>query len=257
MKIKVATSNIRFANPKDGIHDWPNRREVLAHFLNDFGPDLLATQEGREGQIRDLHTILNNLEMVDRSWITERMYPTLFYNPKKLELLDSGDIWLSETPNIPGSKSFDSAFPRLCTWAKFKIIESHFTFFKLNCHLDHIRKKTRFSQINVLIDEFQKINSENLPFIFSGDFNESPFETVREAINGRLGGIVDPWSLLNLEECPTHHNFGGDLQSGNRIDWILYKGPFQANKLELKKGHIEGIYPSDHHPLFLELEVQN
>lgn len=254
---KVASANIRFDNPNDAPNDWSGRREVIAKFLNGFCPDLFGTQEGRQPQIRDLESLLPNhcLSDSNREWITERMYPCIFYNPSKIEVLNSGDIWLSETPYVAGSKSFDSAFPRLCTWANVKRIEDNLKLLYVNVHLDHVLSETRAKQIQVLVNEIKKLNTDNLPIILSGDFNESPFEEVRRIISSELSDLYDPWIHLNHTEETSFHKFDGTNESGSRIDWILVDSTFKTEKIYLMKDHVEDIYPSDHFLVFGEFTI--
>lgn len=257
MNIKIACSNIRFDNPKDGNHDWNGRRNILADIINDFNPDLLGTQEGRRPQLEDFDSLLENLAMVDhhRDWIPERMYPSIFIDPKKIAVKDSGDIWLSETPKIPGSKSFQSAFPRICTWIKGEFKNSNVPFLYLNCHLDHVLESTRHEQILVLIHESKKINNENLPIILSGDFNEDPKSRVREKLSEYYPNLYDPWMRLGKEETSSHHKFDGEAEDGSRIDWILLDKTFEAKDCFLDTKSVKGIYPSDHYPLLAKLEL--
>lgn len=252
MNFKIATSNIRFDNPKDGNNDWNGRREILAECINEFSPDILGTQEGREGQIKDLSGLLNNLQLIEehRDWIEERMYPCIFVNPEKINVYESGDIWLSESPTTPGSKSFESAFPRLCTWVKGHHHASSKDFFYVNTHLDHVLAETRIKQIEVLIRECNKINEEGLPMILTGDFNESPFEGVRHIINHNWPELRDTWFILQKDEEPSHHDFSGHRKEGARIDWILTSPDFQVIEIELYKKSRGGIFPSDHFPVF-------
>ncbi|MFZ8933652.1 MAG: endonuclease/exonuclease/phosphatase family protein [Bacteriovoracaceae bacterium] len=256
MIIKVSTSNIRFDNPKDGKHDWGHRRDILAQVLNNFSSHILGTQEGRKDQIMDLLSLLNEHQIIDnhRSWIKERMYPTLFYNPKHLELLLSGDIWLSQTPEIPGSKSFNSAFPRLCTWAKFKLAKKENSFYVFNCHLDHIRSSTRLAQIKVLIEQAKKINPQSLPFLLLGDFNEGPDGEVRKELKKHYPELFDSWLSLKKDECSSHHNFDGK-DEGRRIDWVLNTSPFLATEAKFFKDSKSGVFPSDHYPYIVEYLV--
>ncbi|MDD0852460.1 endonuclease/exonuclease/phosphatase family protein [Halobacteriovorax sp. GB3] len=252
MNFKIASSNIRFDNPQDGSHDWNGRRGILAQCLNEFAPDLLGTQEGREPQLKDLENNLIKLELVDshREWIDERMYPCIFVNPETIEVHNSGDIWLSETPYEAGSKSFESAFPRLCTWIIATHKESQEKFFYVNTHLDHVLSQTRKEQIRVLIQECDKVNKENLPVVLTGDFNESPFEDVRKVIHDQWSDLRDCWFTLKKEEETSHHNFNGTREDGTRIDWILTSSNFRVYDLELYKENVDGIYPSDHFPVF-------
>ncbi len=251
MKFKIISSNIRFDAPKDGKHSWINRKPVLCQVIADYAPDLLGTQEGRKLQLMDLAAGLKGLEMVDshREWIEERMYPTIFVNPETIEVEKSGDIWLSKTPDMAGSSSFESSFPRLCTWIKGKFKKNHQHFFYVNCHLDHVKAETRIGQIKVLIKEVQKANFHHYPLILSGDFNEGPQEGVRCLLISECPNLYDPWNDLGYLEQESHHKFQGHLAGAQRIDWILVDHLFKCEEIILDKYQKSGIYPSDHFPL--------
>ena len=255
--IKVASSNIRFDNPKDGKHDWAGRRAVLSTAINSFAPFILGSQEGRREQLKDFESLLCDLDLIDshRDWISERMYPCLFYNQKIFNLVESGDIWLSETPFVPGSKSFGSAFPRLCTWATLELKQHAKKLICINVHLDHMKTETRQEQIKVLLKEIKSINIEGLPIILMGDFNEGPKEKVREIINGSGLTLSDPWLNLKKDEDISHHGFEGQKEAAKRIDWILSTREFSPISVDLYKESIEGIFPSDHYPVFAEFKV--
>jgi endonuclease/exonuclease/phosphatase family metal-dependent hydrolase len=252
MMLKVVSSNIRFANKSDGEHNWPHRQPVLAEVINQFAPDLLGTQEGKKNQIYQLATALPNLKIVDqhREWISERMYPSIFINPNTIKVVASGDIWLSTTPHVPGSISFNSAFPRLCTWIKARQIKTDKQLFYINVHLDHHYEETRKEQISVLLSESKKINQERAPIILSGDFNDPPQQTVWTKITQQDSGPYDPWIHLNHPEESSHHRFTGSNPSGARIDWIMVDQRVKTVSMELDKScNSNGIYPSDHFPL--------
>ena len=87
--------------------------------MNNANADFICTQEGRKPQLMDAESLLKDYSHAfkERSWIEERMYPCIFIS-KSWNVLGSGDRWLSETPEVPGSKSFESMFPRLMTYAK-------------------------------------------------------------------------------------------------------------------------------------------
>lgn len=247
-QLKIITSNIRFSNPGDGVHDWPHRLPHLMNLYGNFGPDILATQEGRVGQIKELDSKLPGLHLVDshRSYIDERMYPCLFMNPQTISVERSGDVWLSETPEVAGSKSFDSAFPRLCTWAEVTIKATGLKLMIVNTHLDHVLGSARLSQIHVLINEIKKINDRDL--IIMGDFNESPLTSLKKDLMDAFE-LKDPWIEKNYPEETSHHAFLGDKATGDRIDWILMPKSFECTSLLLDKRSFENVYPSDHYPL--------
>lgn len=249
--IRVMSTNIRFENPLDKENDWPSRKEFLASLIIGNDPDLLGTQEGRRPQLLELDKLLNDYELVcsHRDWITERMYPCIFIKKGKFTVLKSGDKWLSETPDIAGTKSFDSAFPRLMTYAVLEDKSSGLYLLYVNCHLDHIKEATRLEQIKVLSNEILKIQDEwKVPLIISGDFNTSPFSDVRKTLETNVSNLRDPWFDLGFEEETSFHKFDGKDPDGSctRIDWILHQSPFKTNSIKMIKDHDDGLYPSDH-----------
>ena len=66
----------------------------------------------------------------------------------------SADIWLSETPSIAGSSSFDSMYPRVMSFVKFEINKTKLII--VNLHLDHEKEDTRKEQLKVAIHEIKK-----------------------------------------------------------------------------------------------------
>ena len=110
--MRVMSINIRFENDQDE-HPWSESESISSKkswmSLNHL---FFGTQEGRQPQINDLGLSSKDIILIDDhgNWIEERMYPCLFINKDHFEVHASGDIWLSETPDVAGSKSFDSAF---------------------------------------------------------------------------------------------------------------------------------------------------
>lgn len=48
---------------------------------------------------------------------TSDQHCTIFYDKDKVELLEGGTFWLSESPSVPGSMSWGSTAPCTATWA--------------------------------------------------------------------------------------------------------------------------------------------
>ena len=247
------TSNIRFENPSDGLNNWPNRKGIWSEIIKNNKVTILCTQEGRKNQLLDANSCIN-LDLIHghREWIPERMYPCIFIDKNIFTLIESGDFWLSETPHVAGSKSFQSAFPRLCTWVLLK--KDEFSFYVFCCHLDHILDSTRHEQSKVLSEQITKINSQSLPFVLAGDFNESPNGNVRSHIDKNLI-LKDPVALNDENNQGTHHRFDGDNTKTSRIDWILHTEKFKSSDYRIIKDSKNGIYPSDHFPVVTRLTI--
>ena len=251
MYLKVISSNIRFDEPTDEKHLWQNRRPILSECLLQFTPDLIGTQEGRHPQILELENELDPLSLVcsHRKWIEKRMYPCFFYNPNTIEVLQSGDIWLSGTPEVPGTFFIDSIFPRLCTWLLASWKQQKTLLFAINTHLDHQLTKTRQKQIEVLLSEIQKIRPLEALVLLMGDFNERPGDPVYQKVQLAPIPWRDPWIEHDKKEEESYHNFKGKLKDGHRIDWLWADKRLRCKEIFLDKFSENGIYPSDHFPL--------
>lgn len=251
MELCLITCNIRFDNPADGDNSWSHRRLFLSKTLLKHSADVIATQEGRFDQLKDLEKILPGYVLLDqhRSWIKERMYPALFLKINRFETRFSGDLWLSDTPEIAGSQSFDSAFPRLMTWANVQIKDSSQKITLINTHLDHIQQETRISQARVLALETKKLWVDDSKIFIMGDFNDDPSSEVRKIINDQFSGLQDAWALKNSVEESSHHGFKGPIKNGSRIDWILADKRVTVESCVLDKTSKNNRYPSDHFPV--------
>jgi len=257
MSFTLVSSNIRFDSSSDGAHSWVNRRELLAGIFHEVSSSIIGTQEGRIDQIQELKNLLTGFELIDqhRPWIGERMYPCLFVKSDLFEILDSGDVWLSNTPDIIASKSFNSAFPRLMTWAKLQIKNSVETILIINTHLDHILEKTREEQIEVLCQETLRIWDKNSFLIIMGDFNTGPDSLVRKKLTGYFPNLVDTWKYINKTEEASFHAFQGSIDYAQRIDWIMADSRIEILNSSLDKRQFNQIYPSDHYPVITQIKL--
>ena len=257
MELMLITCNIRFDNPADGDNDWSHRRLFLAQTLLSHSPDIIATQEGRFHQLKDLESLLPGYDMVDdhRSWIKERMYPTFFVLKSKFEQLKSEDLWLSETPEIAGSRSFDSAFPRLMTWSRLQPKGSDQQLLLVNTHLDHIKADTRIEQIKVLASEVKRFWNQDCPLILMGDYNDSPQSLVRTHLLLEFMGMQDAWALFNPTEETSHHAFSGEMLNGSRIDWIMVDKKVKVLTCKMDKSSRNGKFPTDHFPIVARISL--
>lgn len=248
------TSNIRFDNPADGVHDWAHRRQLLAKILNSHQPTIIATQEGRQPQLVDLAKLLPNHALIDahREWMEERMYPTLYVS-QSVPVSESGDIWLSETPDVKGSLSFGSTFPRLCTWIRLQLNGQNLLI--ADVHLDHVQAETRICQAQVLAQELLDRLHDNDMLILMGDFNEGPDFGVQRALLAALPFLHDPWIKCGNPEESSHHPFDNTERGGSRIDWMLMDQRISVEKIFLDKTQDGDTWPSDHYPVVCSIKL--
>jgi endonuclease/exonuclease/phosphatase family metal-dependent hydrolase len=250
MTLNLISCNIRFDNPADQDNSWAHRRDFLVEVLLKHSPDIIATQEGRFDQLHEFNDLLKDFILIDhhRSWIKARMYPTIFIRKNKFEIMKSEDLWLSETPEVAGSSSFESTFPRLMTYVSLQLKGVNQKIFVVNCHLDHVKPETRLKQIQVLAEETKR-HSKDQPLVVMGDFNDSPESAVRQQLQKELPDLVDSWKAFHAHEETSHHAFLGEMENGARIDWVMTDKSLKLLSSEMDKTERQGKYPTDHFPI--------
>ena len=134
--LDVMTFNIRTAAGRDGDNVWPNRKELAAETIRLHSPDVFGLQEALDEQIEFLVS-----ELPDYRWlgIDRRLnggtglseYTPIFYRSDELSPIESGNFWLSDTPNTPTRGRRGS---RIVTWARFHHLETGREVYLFNTH---------------------------------------------------------------------------------------------------------------------------
>lgn len=252
--MRVMTFNIRFDNPQDGPNRWPFRQELVRAVILAYQPDLLAVQEVTYRQLLYLQDNLPGYA----AFISHRQvdpscqYPTIFYRTESMEAGPGAEFWLSETPEVHCSKSWDSAFPRMVTYGLFRERHRELWFYFANTHLDHVSARAREEGAKMLRDLGQRLGK---PMVLAGDFNEAPAARVHQILTGSESPFYDSWPAAGRPEegVSTQHPFDGSF-AGGRIDWILLTPPFRVREAAIITDHYNGRYPSDHFPYIVEVD---
>ena len=253
LEISCLSFNIRFANPNDGINVWGKRSKHVSGLIQKYDDDIIGVQEALLSQIEDIRKDLGHIYeiyAVGRGGEGKNNEScAILCKRERFLILDKGTFWLSETPDIIGSKLDGSTLPRICSWMRLFDFYNERVIFVFNTHLDHMNSKIRFRMVEILNSYLEKllINSISRNVILMGDFNAISNEETIGFIKEKLND-----SCLDEKEF-TFHGWTGKNQYG-RIDYIFYK----ENRMELKifktiKDEFEedGIkkYPSDHFPI--------
>jgi endonuclease/exonuclease/phosphatase family metal-dependent hydrolase len=258
--------NIRYGSAEDGPNHWRSRQPLVIEAIKRFDPDLLGTQETLKFQAEYLQEQLPDYGSVGRGRQTDPDADeqcTLFFKRDRFDKLAEGHFWLSETPSVPGSKSWDSSLPRMATWVILHDRQSpgrSICFF--NTHFDHRGRRAREESARLIAGRIPSIASaENDPWvILTGDFNTSeddpPYKVFRPGQDGRL---LDTYRLVHAQRAGEEGTFGGwtGRRDGPRIDWILVDPRFTTLEAGIETWNQQGRYPSDHYPVTAVLEYRN
>ena len=138
----VASYNLRNANGNDSLHGngWGQRYPVIAKMVQYHDFDIFGTQECFLHQLKDMKEALSGYDYIGvgrDDGKTQGEHSAIFYRTDKFDIIEKGDFWLSETPDVP-SKGWDAVLPRICSWGHFKCKDTGFEFLFFNLHMDHI-----------------------------------------------------------------------------------------------------------------------
>ncbi|MEZ5363558.1 MAG: endonuclease/exonuclease/phosphatase family protein [Bryobacterales bacterium] len=251
--LRVMTFNVRYPNPEDGANIWENRRELLVDTIRRSDPDVFGTQEMFYSQGAFIAEQLPQYEWfgVSRRGNHEDEHMGVFYKRGKLFPLESGNFWLSETPSVAGSMSWDVSLPRMVTWARFREASGR-EFWLYNTHFPHRQEDAaaRFECAKVIAADIAKRVPADADLILIGDFNSSADSDVHELLTKKLeDSRATAKQKLGLET--TSSRWVG-AKEGRRIDWVLYRAGLQPLVNETVEFHRSASYPSDHYPVFVE-----
>jgi endonuclease/exonuclease/phosphatase family metal-dependent hydrolase len=259
--------NIRYGTANDGENRWDTRREFLVQTIQDFDPDLLGTQETLADQ-RDYlakHLVGYSVVAAGRDdGLDKGEMAALYYRTARFKLLDSGHVWLSTTPETPGSRGWDAALPRVATWVK---LEERGTkakpIYYINTHFDHRGSKARLESAK-LIRKLLAEQAKDCRCIATGDFNagegSEPYRALFEQANGAEAPVRDSLRALHPkagQDEGTFTGFKATNTKGERIDWIGVSGDFTVRVAGIDRTNREGRTPSDHAPVFAVLRPQD
>ena len=253
--MRVMTFNLRFENDRDGDNAWIYRRDSVCRLVRRYAPALLGTQEGRWTQLLYLAEQLPDYQLHAPNRIIDDtcQYPTLFYRKDLFYPRDGAEFWLSTRPRIHRSMDWDSAFPRMMSWAGLIVGKGLMPLRVAVTHLDNIGRTARLEQARLLAAWVRKQQGAT---ILMGDFNDHPGSSVHAELTATTTGLADTWQSLARPEDETgftHHGFNG-VPAKTRMDWILVSDHLQVVDVGIARDHEQGRYPSDHFPCWADLD---
>jgi endonuclease/exonuclease/phosphatase family metal-dependent hydrolase len=255
----VMTYNIRLDTQADGVNAWPNRKEKLIGLIRKNNPDILGVQEVLHHQMQDLQSGLPEYTFVGvgRDDGKEKgEYSAIFYKKEEFDVLKQNTFWLSETPEVPGSKSWDAAITRVVTHAQLKDKTSGQTFLVLNTHFDHIGKEARLKSA-ILIKGFVEgytHSNKTMPVIITGDFNSEPTEPPYQNMINEIGVKLSDTRPAN-STTGTFCGFTVNAMTCKTIDYIFHSPAWKTESYQVLADHDGTYYPSDHLPVIAKLSI--
>lgn len=281
----VGTYNVRYANSDDAEegNGWTRRCPVLCDMINFEEPDIFGTQEALIGQIKDMVARLPQYSYIGvarEDGKEDGEHSAIFYRKDKFKLLDSGNFWLSETPDKPGL-GWDAACTRICTWGKFKDTKTKLKFYYFNLHMDHVGRVARREGAKLVMQKIHEIAGDKAAVILTGDFNVDQRDEIY-SIFTQSGKFNDAYASADhrFAENGTFVDYKTNRFTKSRIDHIFVTKNFKVRRYgvltngywtpsddatehgsgnaprELRMRKYDHRIPSDHYPVFAKIEYQ-
>ncbi|HJS53587.1 MAG TPA: endonuclease/exonuclease/phosphatase family protein [Chitinophagaceae bacterium] len=259
-ELNVMTFNIRLNIKSDSLNAWPYRKDNAASQILFHNVHLLGVQEALHEQMMDLSQSLSRYKyagVARDDGITKGEYSAIFYDTTRLKLTASSTFWLSLTPEVAGSKSWDAAITRIVTWAKFRDVTNKKVFFVFNTHFDHIGKEARRESAKLLKEKVKEVAGNN-PVIVMGDFNSKPSDDPIKILvdSNDPGRFIDTKAIsLTPHYGPqgTFNAFTSKETDNEPIDFIFIKGKWKVLQHATLSQTWGGRFSSDHFPVFAKL----
>jgi endonuclease/exonuclease/phosphatase family metal-dependent hydrolase len=255
--IRVSSYNIRMDTPADSLNAWSYRKDKVNALIRFWDMDIVGTQEGFLHQLQDM------ARMPEYAYFgsgrddgkTAGEHSAIFYKTDRFELLETGDFWLSETPNVPGKGWDATCCNRICSWGKLKEKKTGKVFYAFNVHFDHQGVVARQESGKLMIQKMKEIAQDNM-IICMGDFNSHP---QTEQIIALSAFLHDSKFLSQAPpygpEGTTNRGFANPL-SLSRIDYIFVSEGMQVLKYASLTDNDGNHYPSDHIPVMADVVLK-
>ena len=255
--INVASYNLRYNTPNDGVNAWPNRKENVKGLIRFHEFDIFGVQEALIGQLKDV------AELTEYTFYGKGRddgkeggeHSAIFYKKDRFKALQSGDFWLSETPDKPGKGWDATCCNRIASWVKFQDLLSKKEFYFFNVHFDHQGVEARRQSGHLMVKKISEIAGKS-SVILTGDFNSTPETEQIKTIQGLLNDSHEVTKQPPYGPQGTFNSFKFDAPMDKRIDYIFVSKNIDVLKYGVLTDAREQRYPSDHQPVLIKIEIK-
>lgn len=242
--VRIVSFNVRCKD--DTFGSVKGRSQLICSALEQYAPDSFGVQEATAEWLEILSENLTDYDCVSqmRDGKESSEASAVFYLKDKYSLMDSGTIWLSDTPEEFASKFTLSFCPRIATWVTLQNKATGEIYTHINTHLDHVLESVRVKQINVLKVKIEELKAKGYPVVCTGDFNT---KEGADAYNEMKPCLNDAKYLaVNSDDGATFINYGKNIFETRPIDFVFVSEGTEVENYKIIDEKIGDMYLSDH-----------
>ena len=249
--IRVMSFNIRFGDL--GTLTAEDRHPMVEETIRKGHPDSVGLQEATTEWMAYLTEALSDeyahVGVGRDDGVSAGEHSAIFYLKDKYTAVDSGNFWLSETPDVP-SFGWNAGSIRICTWVVLENNETGEQYVHINSHFDNASKEARQNSVDMILEKAKEFG--DLPVVFTADMNIS--EGSEEYNRMTAGGLADTKMLAaDTMDYLTYHDRMPLIHWGSVIDFVMVNEKFDALVYRVVTAGIDGNYVSDHFPIYADI----
>jgi endonuclease/exonuclease/phosphatase family metal-dependent hydrolase len=255
--IKILSQNLCIGDrPYGSIKE---RSQRFAALLADRSPDIVGTQEGSF----EWSTYLDDMEGYGAVGISSEgkraksgEWNMILYKKDRFVLMDSGNFWLSGTPNS-SSHNPNSFASRVCTWAELFDTYTGRTVIMVNTRFDNSTEAVRMEQASILVRHLRSELGDRYTqcqIYLTCDLNATYDDGGHTYLYERA--YIDARDLAQEDLSVgkgTYHAFG-KIEGGKETSFCFHRGNDTVSSYEIVDKSYNG-YVSDHYGILVTFEM--
>ena len=274
--IRVLSINVRLSTANDGENSWANRKAFMTDVIIEGNYDFIGTQETVVHPNPELNQVTYIASRLpghgsygrSREASLERGEAMMIYYKKdrwKMDDTDHETFWLSDTPDVPGSKTEpDAGNTRTVTAALFHEHKggqpTGRKIYIYNTHFDHRSETARQKGARLLMERIAARKNKDVPVVVTGDINSGERSVAVRYMKGEsmtLDGqtLNPPYKLVDTfravhPDATDVGTFNGFRTPGReKIDYVFVSPDVKTISAEIIRTQRDGRYPTDHFPI--------
>lgn len=258
--LRLATLNVHYIVLRRqtgawSLDDWERRKVALDLAFKEIAPDVMGFQEMESfagGDNGDTNLGLDWLLSQNPSYKAAavgdwRSFPStqpILYRDDRLNLIDQGWFFFSDTPDVIYSRTFNGSYPAFAAWAAFSTNNGK-RFRVVNVHFEYKSRTNRLRSAALVADRIRPWIDAGENVVVLGDLN---------ARNGaRTQRILAEAGITFAAVKGSTYHFNRGLNLFGAIDHIGATADFHLETPPVVlRQEFNGEWPTDHYPVVVD-----
>jgi len=257
-KIRFSTINIHYTAPHQKKLAWNTRKDAVTQAIAEIDADVIAFQEmetfagsSYNNENKQLDWVLQHFpEYQAGAYGDAETYPNtqpIIYRHERFTQKSQGFFFFSTTPEVIYSRTFNGSWPAFCSWTLLHDKHSGQDLYVYNIHFEYKSMSNRRKSAQLVQSRIKPVIQADNAVVVMGDTNAPGFAPTTRILR------KIPLTLAKPDGPTFHFNRGLGLYPA--IDHVLYSKHFkQTAKTHRLRKKYQGVWPSDHYPVTVELD---